>query len=31
VLRVMVEGEAADQVRGLAEGIAQTIRALAAA
>jgi phosphoglucosamine mutase len=31
VLRVMVEGEAADQVRGLAEGIAQTIRELAAA
>jgi phosphoglucosamine mutase len=30
VLRVMVEGEAADQVRGLAEGIAQTIRELAA-
>jgi len=30
VLRVMVEGEAADQVRGLAESIAQTIRALAA-
>jgi hypothetical protein len=30
-MRVMVEGEVEDQVRGLAESIAQAIRQLAAA